>query len=254
MRIDQQHWHADLRNVHPSLSWMQLSRGMNSAESTLPPAVRSLKCVTRPWLRKGMRSQTPTYVGIEKLTDYKCLIAKLAGGGHGLPSQVVVSVTVPVTTTSSWYLLDTYQQARRRQIARWQSLWVEHIQVQVASGNAAACRPPLSRELLDSVVHPSRGWRRRVCVGSSSQLCPARARCCKATRPVPARPSCSIQHDMHTVAAEPRTPSRSPNAGKVTPPRPAPARVRPGPPEAGASSWRHGKLNFAVSRPGTASD
>ncbi len=161
------------------------------------------------------------------------------------------TVTVPVTTTSSWYLLDTYQQARRRQIARWQSLWVEHIQVQVASGNAAACRPPLSRELLDSVVHPSRGWRRRVCVGSSSQLCPARARCCKATRPVPARPSCSIQHDMHTVAAEPRTPSRSPNAGKVTPPRPAPARVRPGPPEAGASSWRHGKLNFAVSRPGT---
>jgi hypothetical protein len=182
------------------------------------------------------------------LTDYKCLVAKLAGGG--LPSQVVVSVTVtvPVTTTSPWYLLGTYQQARRRQIARWQSLWVEHIQVQVASGMPAAVESRATR--LSSTSEPRVA---PMCVGSSSQLCPARARCCEATRQVAARPSCSIQHDMHTVAAEPRTPSRSPNAGKleVAPPRPAPARVRPGPPEAGASSWRHGKLNFAVSRPGT---
>ncbi len=180
------------------------------------------------------------------MTDYKCLIAKLAGGG--LPSQVVVSVTVPVTTTSSWYLLGTYQQARRRQIARWQSPWVEHIQVQVASGMPAAVGSRATRL--------SRASEPRVAPGAWVQV-----RSCARPVPVAARrlgQSLRARRAAYSMTCirwlrSPglRRRSRSPNAGKVTQPRPAPARVRPGPPEAGASSWRHGKLNFAVSRPGT---
>ena len=119
------------------------------------------------------------------MTDYKCLIAKLAG--RGLPSQVVVSVTrsrsqSPLRARGTYWVLTSRLGGGKSRAGRVCGLSTFKFK------SLAACRPPLSRELLDSVAHPSRGWRRCawVQVRSCARPVPVAARrlgqCLRARR------------------------------------------------------------------------